>query len=70
MMKLLIRYLSLLLYSGLIVPLYIHLTSPVKTWVKPVILQTIATSVKTDYINSFFYTDVIKNLFPVLKNSN
>jgi len=70
-MKLLIRYLSLLLYSGLIVPLYIHITSPVKTWAKPAQLQTtIVASRIPGCINHFFYTDVIKNLFPVLKSLN
>ncbi|SDT60756.1 hypothetical protein SAMN05216490_4295 [Mucilaginibacter mallensis] len=66
-MKLLIKYLSLLIFSGLIIPLYINITAPVKT----VFLKTTAEKPHKHTTNTpFFYKHILKNLFPVLKNLN
>jgi hypothetical protein len=64
-MKLLITYLSLLIFSGLIIPVCTSSQLSVKT------LLARSTTVRSHQtISSFFYTDIIQNIFPVLKSLN
>ena len=69
-MKPLIKYMGLLLFSGPIIS--ICNLSPAKTCVTPLNPKAgiIRPANKPLAINPFFYEDVIKNIFPVLKNLN
>lgn len=62
-MKTLIKYISLLLFSGLIIPIY-H--QPVTSSKKQI--QVSVTQFNMESRGFLFICDIIKNSFPVLKN--
>lgn len=61
---------SLLLFSGFIIPFYRAALMRLSPATVPI--QCIAPQPTGDLsaVNSFFYNDVLKNIFPVLKNLN
>jgi len=69
-MKLLLKYMGLLLFSGLIIPIYIiPVTKTCSRPVKPQMLVAAPVN-KSAADHSFFYNNIVKNIFPVLKNLN
>jgi len=66
-MKLLVKYLSLLIFSGLIIPLYITITAPVKTMPLKKSAEKLCNRQTHTH---FFYKYILGNIFPVLKNLN
>jgi hypothetical protein len=71
-MKTMMKYLSLLIFSGLIIPFYD--TAPVcNINPKPILPQTAIYNTiahKTRVVSFSFYNSVIEKIFPVLKNLN
>jgi hypothetical protein len=70
-MRTLIKYISLLLFSGLIVPFYNHHTVNVAAPLKSKqLIAAPAIPFKIQSPGFLFINDVVKNIFPVLKNLN
>lgn len=69
-MKLLVKYLSLLIFSGLIIPFY-YITAT-RIGFKPAqqTIKAAVVSVKAANEGFSFYQSIVKNIFPVLKNLN
>jgi hypothetical protein len=69
-MKLIVKYMSPLIFGGLIIACYT--TSSARTCKSATDLQTTIPQMaeKPAVINSFFYEDVVKNIFPALKILN
>lgn len=67
-MKPFIKYISLLLFSGLILPFYSYNITHLPQSKKPAHASTIL--IKTHAYGLGFITDIIKNSFPVLKSLN
>jgi hypothetical protein len=67
-MKMLIKYISLLLFSGLIIPFCTHhyINDPEKLKLR----QSADSSFKKQVTGFLFIEDLVKNTFPVLKNLN
>jgi hypothetical protein len=63
-MKLLVKYLSLLIFSGLIIPV----CNNTALYIKALPLHHVKTPThRPKLINPFFYNDIVRNMFPVLK---
>ncbi|MDR6941893.1 hypothetical protein [Mucilaginibacter pocheonensis] len=70
-MKALIKYISLLLFSGLIIPFYNHHYTSHSCSFKSEQLKTASCDPsKVQHPGFLFINDVVKNIFPVLKNLN
>ena len=69
-MRLLIKYISLLLFSGLIIPFYYTtLTQNTQRATKPALCVIITKQPDNDQpIARSLITNMVKNLFPVLKS--
>ena len=70
-MKAIIKYISLLLFSGLILPFYnaaIHKLSGHDQFKKNSPTQAIYPHYNTSPFAAFFFKEIAEELFPVLKN--
>jgi hypothetical protein len=63
-MRLLVKYLSLLIFSGLIIPV----CTSTALYIKALPLHHVDSPTHSHkLINPFFYNDIVRNMFPVLK---
>jgi hypothetical protein len=70
-MRALIKYISLLLFSGLIVPFYYHLNTEITVPLKSdQSITATNTPLKNPTHGILFIAHLVKNVFPVLKNLN
>jgi hypothetical protein len=67
-MKTIIKYISLLLFSGLMLPFYNYTISDIVKSKKPSPASVIVVKAHANGLG--FITDIIKNSFPLLKSLN
>lgn len=68
-MKTLIKYLSLLIFSGLIIPLYLQIHTPDGLPAKAVrVFTSVQKPIQDDVYHFSFITDIAEKLIPAIKN--